>query len=96
MNTMCPNSSTRGNDHFDLKIYLCGYLMDGPQDPEIHSLCSYLTDKTFDYFAAHPSRLADEIPRTNLANTAVERIARGSEVIILARFPDLKQIRVDR
>ena len=45
-----------------LKIYLCGCLLNGPDDPAMRSLADYFSGETFVYLAGNPSRLADEIP----------------------------------
>ena len=81
----------------DLKIYLRGLLLYGPDDPAIDSLLARSEDEAFAYLAANPSRLADEIPLYwSLSYTAIERVAPESAINLLNRFTDLEEIIVHR
>ena len=86
----------------DLKIYLCGLLLNGPDDPAIRSLRYDFTgnafnEETFGCLAENPSRLADEVPfvRT-LDYSVIERVAAGTEVSLLKRFTSLTKITVSQ
>lgn len=81
--------------HVDLKIFLCGLLLYGPNDPAIQSLNFHLSDETFAYLAENTSRLAPEIPIfESFDYDAIERIPRGSEIDLLKRFTDLVEFYV--
>ena len=82
----------------DLKIYLCGLLLNGLDDPAIDSLSYHNNGSTFIYLAenASISRLADEMPFFDyLFYEAIEAVAPGSE-IDLNRFSDLNRITVQK
>ena len=83
----------------DLKIYLCGLLLNGPNDPAINafrSCCpSYLTKESLVCLAENSSRLADQIPfYRSLDYSAIECVAPGLEVDLLERFADLNKVTV--
>ena len=84
----------------DLKIYLSGLLLNGPDDPAIKALrysSHYLSGKWLVCLAENPSRLADEIPfHRGLEYSAIEDVAPGLEVDLLKRCTDLNQIKVNR
>ena len=85
----------------NLKIYLCGLLLNGPHDPAINALRdSYydnLNGEWFVFLAENRSRLADEIPfYSSLYYSDIERVAPGLEVDLLKRFTDLKEVTIDR
>ena len=80
----------------ELKVYLLGLLLSGPDDPAIRSL--QISYNGFDKRALHclaenPSRLADEIPFENrLCCSSIERVASDSESNVLKRLTDLSEI----
>ena len=81
----------------DLKIYFRGLLLDGPDDPAIHSLDPLLTTDTLVQLAENPSRLADEIPFYNsLYYSAIERVAPEAVIDLVSRFSKFYFITVDR
>lgn len=43
----------------NLKVYLCGLLLDGPDDPTINFGLNYLNDRSFVYLAENKPKLAD-------------------------------------
>ena len=84
----------------DLKIYLCGLLLNGPDDPAInilnHSLFRNLGKEWFACLAENRSRLADEILfYPFLYYSLIESVAPGLEVEHLKRFIDLNEFKVD-
>ena len=80
----------------NLKIYLYGWLMNGPDDPTVRcSDLDYLSQMEIDHMAANPSRLADVIPfRTFLSYGYIDRIAPDLEVNVLKRFTQLTALQV--
>ena len=80
----------------NLKIYQRGYLLNGPDDPAISSFL-VSNNEAFVRLAENPSRLADEMPFLDcIRYTAIERVARGSEVLVLKRLTELRRIVVVR
>ena len=80
----------------DLKIYLCGLLLSGPDDPAINTLQNDFNKDTVDCLAKNPSRLADERPLCHtLYYTAIERVAPELQASLMKRFTDLEEIIVD-
>ena len=84
----------------DVKIYLCGLLLNGPDDPERNtfndsdSFC--LTEESLVCLAKHPSRLANEIRLYRfLEYSTIEYIAPLRKVNLLKRFTDLFHVIVD-
>ena len=84
----------------DLKIYLCGLLLNGADDPAIRSLSSFFDESTFRCLAENPSRLADEIRFVNnLDYSAIEPVdyktidgvAANWETSVLSKFIDLQE-----
>ena len=74
----------------DLKIYLCGHLLDGPND-------QLMTKPILTYLAADPLRLEqmDDVPLCSaLLYREIEALALGSEFALLNRFTDLTQLTV--
>ena len=86
------------NGRADLKIYLSGLLLNGPDDPAIIFLSNEFDNKELiRCLAENPLRLADEIPfNDDLDYTAIERVAPGSEMNILKRFTNLYTVWVRR
>ena len=85
----------------ELKIYLRGLLLSGPNDPAIGSLVGELPSESnvelLRCLAEHPSRLADEIPfEMKIDYSAIERAFPGSEINVLKRFTDLSIIFLNR
>ena len=77
----------------DLKIYLRGLLLNGPNDPVIDSFDDF--NEYFGRLAENPSRLADEILfQDRLDYTAVESFAPELAINVLSRFTDLKELTV--
>ena len=78
----------------DLKVFLCGLLLNGPEDPILRSR-GYL-EAIFDCLAKNPTRLADEVLLCReLGYNAIERVPPGSEVNVMNRLSDLERIVVD-
>ena len=78
----------------DLKIYLYGLLLNGPDDPAIRFLPPY-TQELFVQLAENSSRLPDEIPfYQNLNYSAIEDVAPGLQADILKRFTGLYEVTV--
>ena len=82
----------------DLKIYLYGLLLNGPDDPAINAFgynSDYLSSFRLVCLAENRSRLADEIPfYHSLHYSNIERVAPGLEVDVLKRCTNLNQIQV--
>ena len=80
----------------DLKIYLLGLLLSGPDDPAI-SYLDGLHEEALRCLAENSSRLADEIPFHDfLRYSAIQLIVPGLEMNVLKRFTDLEKIVVYR
>lgn len=80
----------------ELKVYLCGLLLSGPDDPLISSLLLF-SDKTLRCLAKNASRMADEIPlQSYLLYRDIEQAALGAEINILNGLTDLKAINLNR
>ena len=84
----------------DLKVYLWGLLLNGPEDPAINALQNSfpddLTRESFVCLAENRSRLADQIPFYDfLRYSAIEGVPLGLEVNVLKKFIDLKSVEVD-
>ena len=81
----------------NLKIYLCGLLLNGPDDPAIRSLSSDFDRETLVQLTENPLRLADEIPfLESLYYSGVERVAPQAAIDLVSRFSNLYQIFIDR
>ena len=83
----------------DLKIYLCGLLLNGPHDPAINvrRFSNYPSRELLVCLAENRSRLADEIPFYRLIEYShIERVVSGLEVDLLKRFTNLNHVIVDR
>ena len=84
----------------DLKIYLCGRLLDGPDDPAINAMQGslyHLSPEAFVCLTESPSRLADEISLyRSLCYVVIESVAPGLEMGLLNRFTELNRIIVNR
>ena len=81
----------------DLKIYLWGLLLNGPDDPAINvtRFPEYLSRELLVCLAENSSRLADEIHFYRyLRFSNIEGVAPGLEVDLLKRFTDLNAIMV--
>ena len=80
----------------DLKIYFCGLLLNGPNDPAINALHDFFLDReSLAYLAENWSRLAYQIPFCYfLDHSDIVRVARGLEVDLLKRFTDLNEVEV--
>ena len=82
----------------DLKIYLRGLLLNGPDDPAINALrfSDDLSRESLVCLAENRSRLADEIPfYRSLYYSHIERVASGLEVDLLKRFTDVNFLLVN-
>ena len=84
----------------DLKIYICGLLLNGPDDPAINAIqdCypDNLAEESLAYLAENSSRLADQIPfYRSLRYSAIENVTPGLEVDLLKRFTDLNMVCVN-
>ena len=79
----------------DLKIYLCGLLLNSPDDLVMTRSFRILRDETFAFLAKNPSRSADEILLVEyLQYESIESVSPGSEFNVLKRLTDLDQISV--
>ena len=79
----------------DLKIYLRGWLLNGPADPAIVLLLGF-KEEVFALLAENPTRLADEIPFwETLPYKAIECVDPEAAINVLKRFTDLEHIYVD-
>ena len=91
----------RQHGRADLKIYMLGLLLDGPDDPAITpefngDLGEHTSYHTFSCLANNPSRLADEIPFQSLLYDPVERFATETANNVLKRFTDNDSVFVYR
>ena len=81
----------------DLKIFMCGWLLSGPDDSSIATDPRGRNDDTLVRLTSNASRLADEIPiRDGLNYRQIEAVAPESRLSLLRRFVDLRQIAVDQ
>ena len=83
----------------DLKIYVCGLLLNGPHDPAINafrsSLSSDLSREWLVILAENRSRLADEIPfYRSLKYSEIESVPSSLEMDLLKSFADLNEVTV--
>ena len=85
----------------DLKIYLHGCLLSGPDDPAIDDPRIFFSKPPVHTLAKHHSRLADEIPlcrflyyKPTSSSPLVGNVAQGLEVNILNRCTDLKELKL--
>ena len=80
----------------DLKIYLCGLYLNGPDDPIVHSLHPYFAKDTFVQLAENPSRLADEIPFLFcLKYSEIKRADPEVEIDFVSRFTNFSHLIVE-
>ena len=80
----------------ELKVYLRGLLLSGPNDPAIGSLRRKYLWRTLPCLTENSSRLADEIPLCYvLSYGLIERLAPGLETNLLRRFIDLRAVVVN-
>lgn len=83
------------HNRIDLKIFYCGCLLDGPQDPAIDCLPDFLNHKTIGYLAENPTKLANEIPFcTQLKYWTIEHVAPDLAVNFVKRLTALRMIAV--
>ncbi|KAI3480252.1 hypothetical protein L1887_57615 [Cichorium endivia] len=82
----------------NLKIFLCGLLLDGPNDPVIGSLTRNFREDILACLAANPLRLTQEIPFIEYLEYTVidDGFLRGSDIDLLKRFTDLDEIYVSQ
>ena len=85
----------------DLKIYLRGLPLSGPDDPAPHhdleKAVNYLYPQTIRFFAENLPRLTDEIPGYSaIPVSAIEHLAKETQASLLKRFTDLFALDVDR
>ena len=79
----------------NLKIYFCGHLLNGPDDPAIGSL-RHFNEEAFVQLAKNPSRLADEIPFYNtLDYSAFNGVDPEMAISLRNKFTRLYYITVD-
>ena len=80
----------------DLKISICGLLLNGPDDPARSLGSLYLRPEALVQLAENPLRAADEIPfYRHFSYSDIERVPPGLEVELLKRFTELNEIHVD-
>ena len=79
----------------DLKIYLCGLLLNGSDDPAINS---YSSGEWLACLTGNRPRLADEIPfYSSLQYSDIEELVSPSQdVDLLKRFTNLNMVKVNR
>ena len=82
----------------DLKIYLCGFLLNGPDDPAISSLSAGSDERLLVQLAQeNPSRLAAKIPFFRyLHYSAIEGVHPEVAIDFVNRCTDLSLVIVDR
>ena len=81
----------------DLKVYLYGLLLSGPEDPEMNADFDRFDEKFFVHLTKNPSRLADEIPfQEVLFTSAIDRMAPDAAINIVNRLTNLDMVRVNR
>lgn len=81
----------------NLKVYLCGLLLNGVDDLLIRSNQDYrlFTNEFFVYLTKNLSRLANEIPlQEDLRYSAIERVAPELAINVLGRLTDLEKVAV--
>ena len=84
----------------DLKIYLCGLLLNGPDDPAINALydsssSSHLSRESLVCLSENRSRMTDQIPfHLSLYYSDIEDNVPGLDVDVLKRFTNLNKVRV--
>ena len=81
----------------DLKIYLCGLLLNGPVDPAIHALDDpyRLDGEGLVCLAENRTRLADQIPcYRSLEYLNIQNVIPGTEIDLLKRCTRLKGLTV--
>ena len=80
----------------NLKVFLWGLLLNGPEDPAIVRLSRFGEEK-FVCLAENSWKLADELPLcTSLSYAEIEHATTELEVNLWRRFTDLDQLRVNR
>ena len=80
----------------DLKIYLSGLLLSGPDDPEMSDDFDHYGKGMFAHWVENQSRLADEVPfRDDLDYSTIERVAPEVAINVLNRFIDLCTVYVN-
>ena len=78
----------------DLKIFLCGFLLNGPDDPAIDSFYGF--KESFVHLVENPSRLADEIPfLDDIPYTALGDVSPVLAINVLSKFTDLAMIAIE-
>ena len=88
-------SQKQSNGRADLKVYLCGLLLDGPDDPANNSGVENL--EFFVYLTENPTKLADEFLNVfEVYYTGIEKVSQGEELNVLRRFIDCDTIVVSR
>ena len=81
----------------NLKVYFCGLLLNGPNDPAIDFILDYFVGETFVYLAENPSRLADVIPIYPLPHySIIESVAPTLATNVLKRLSDCDFVCVDK
>lgn len=87
----------------DLKVYVWGLLLDGPNDPVLRARIDRPWEAfvdfsdAFHFLAKNPSRLAADIPFIKtLSYEMIKLRVSGSEIPVLNRLPDLSYIAVHR
>ena len=80
----------------DLKVYVFGLLLNGPDDREINAGFYNLDKPLFVHWAENQSRLADEIPfYKQLHYSAIERVAPEVMINVMKRLTDFDTVLVD-
>ena len=80
----------------DLKIYICGLLLNGPH-PVIRYLSPHFNEETLVQLAENRFRLADEMPFNNhVYYSIIERFDPEVAIDLVSRFIHLEEITVDR
>ena len=77
----------------DLKIYLRGFLLDGPEDPAIHSLFTESDEEPIVYLAENLSKLTNQIPFWGILHyCSIQAVHTELAANFLKRLTDLEQI----
>ena len=84
----------------NLKVYLCGLLLNGPHDPAIDALAgssvNLVREPLFVCLATHHDRLADQVPfyTCYMGWSGVQRVTVSAQIQLLRRFADLSMIEI--
>lgn len=80
----------------DLKVFVCGVLVNGPNDPDIEKIANHMADGYYRFLADNISRLADDWPyHYRISYKRIESSVTAPLAIkIVSRMTDLNEIDV--